>query len=95
MHRLTTIYHSKGSDNPPPSELPFAQAVNHYLKIRTLSLQSRTNLLCPSSLKIRVWDSAFYVDEYLVRSLYIHYIHTLHTTTFTSQLRTSIEKGKM
>ena len=60
-----------------------AQAVNHlplylgfrsnYLKIRILSLQSPTNPLRISSLRIRVWDFAFYADEYLVQSLYIHY----------------------
>ena len=61
-----------------------AQAVNHlspysgfrfhYLKIRILSLQSRTNPLRLSSLKVRVWGSAFSADEYLVLNLLMGYI---------------------
>ena len=52
-------------------------------------LQSPTNPLRLSSLKIRVWGSAFYVDEYFIRNLYIYYIlmYRLWNTVKTSEYK--------
>ena len=65
-----------------------AQAVNHlspysgfrfhYLKIRILSFQSRTNPLHLSSLKVRVPGSAFSADEYLVFNPLMCYIYMIY-----------------
>ena len=71
-----------------------AQAVNHlspysgfrfhYLKIKILSFQSRTNPLRLSSLKVRVQGSAFSADEYLVPNPLMRYIETFTEMSHTA-----------
>ena len=54
---------------------PYSGFRFHYLKIKILSFQSRTNPLHLSSLKVRVQVSAFSADEYLALNPLMCYIY--------------------